>query len=83
MADDIDKLIKWVKSQGWRVESDASGYRHFYTPDGTWVARYPKTPSRSRRRYMEVLGALKKNGLVWPIPSKSEQRSERRKEGQA
>jgi hypothetical protein len=82
MADDIDKVIKWAKSQGWSVPVDASGYRHFYAPDGTYVTRYPCTPSRARRRYLDVVTALRAHGLPWPAPSKSELRSMRRKEGQ-
>jgi hypothetical protein len=45
MAEDIDKLISWACSQGWRVERDAQGYRRFYAPDGTYVVRYAATPS--------------------------------------
>ncbi len=82
MADDIDKLIKWAESQGWAIEVDASGYRRFYAPDGTYVVRYPKTPGRSRRRYLDVVTAVRKHGLPWPAPSRSELRAQRRKEGQ-
>ncbi|MGH3906561.1 MAG: hypothetical protein ACRDTE_20625 [Pseudonocardiaceae bacterium] len=60
VADDIDKLDDWVCSQGWQVRTDASGYRRFYTPDGTYVTRYPATPSNPRRRYKEVLVALRR-----------------------
>jgi len=82
MADDIDKVIKWAKSQGWTVEITASGYRRFYAPDGTYIVRYPNTPSRSRRRFLDVVTALRAHGLPWPAPSKSELRAQRREEGE-
>lgn len=83
MADDIDKLIRWARSQGWDVRIDASGYRRFYAPDGTYVVRYPATPSNPRRRLHDVINATRRHGLAWPPPSKSQQRSQRRKDGQS
>jgi hypothetical protein len=79
MADDIDKLIRWARSQGFRVEVDQQGYRRFYVPDGSYLVRYPATPSNPRRRFAEVVIALRKAGLPWPPPSKKEERSQRRK----
>lgn len=81
MADDIDKVIKWVRSIGWTVENDSKGYRRFHTPDGRYVVRYPATPSNPARRLADVLTALKGEGVPWPPPSKSERRAQRRKEG--
>jgi hypothetical protein len=78
MAEDIDRLIEWARSQGWTVEIDANGYRRFHTPDGTYVVRYPATPSNPRRRLLDVLTAIRRHGLAWPPPSKKEQRSQRR-----
>lgn len=75
MAEDIDRVIKWARSQGWRVENDANGYRRFYAPDGHYVVRYPATPSNSYRRLRDVLTALRRNGLDWPPLSKKEQRA--------
>lgn len=80
MADDIDKLIGWARSQGWRVEIDNNGYRRFFTPDGVYVVRYPATPSNPRRRLRDVVTAVRAHGLEWPRPSKSALRSRRRKE---
>lgn len=80
MADDIDKVIRWATSQGYRVEVDRNGYRRFYAPDGTYLARYPATPSNPRRRLLDVIIALRQAGLTWPPPSKSEQRAQRRKQ---
>ena len=80
MAEDIDKVIKWARLQGWRVELSADGYRHFWTPKGKWVVKYPATPSRPRRRYLDVVTAVRANGLDWPPPSKKEQRSKRRRD---
>lgn len=80
MADDIDGFEKWAKSQGWTVELDASGYRRFYASDGTFVKRYPATPGRAGRRFTELVIACRSYGLVWPAPSKKEQRSMRGKE---
>lgn len=82
MAADIDDVIKWARSQGWDVRRDSSGYRRFYRPDGTYVVRYPATPSNPHRRLLDVLKALRDNGLGWPPPSKKEQRSGRRKDEQ-
>lgn len=62
------------------VEVDSNGYRRFYRPDGTYVVRYPATPSNPRRRLADVVSAARGNGLPWPAPSKSEQRAQRRKE---
>jgi hypothetical protein len=75
MAEDIDDVIKWVRSQGWRVERDQRGYRHFYTPEGAHVVRYPATPGNKRRRLDAVITAIRRHGIVWPKPSKKEQRS--------
>lgn len=80
MADDIDELIAWARSQGWTVSTDADGYRRFYTPGGTYVVRYPATPSNPRRRLLDVVTAVRRHGLPWPAPSKKEQRAQRRKE---
>jgi hypothetical protein len=80
MAQDIDKLITWVRSQGCEVITDAAGYRRFYTPDGHYVARYPATPRNPRRRFLEVVTAVRQHGLPWPPPSKKERRSQRREE---
>lgn len=79
-ADDINKLIAWACSQGWEVRVDAHGYRRFYTPDGTYVVRYPATPSNPRRRLRDVVTVVRAHGLVWPPPSKKEQRAQRGKE---
>lgn len=82
MAEDIDKLIAWARSQGWDVRVDSDGYRRFYRPDGTYVGYYPATPSNPRRRLQGIVTAVRRNGLPWPTPSKKEQRARRRKEGQ-
>lgn len=75
MAEDIDDLIRWVRSQGWQVERDRQGYWRFYRPDGRYVTYYPATPGNKRRRFLDVVGALRHHGIVWPKPSKKEQRS--------
>ncbi len=75
MAEDIDDFIRWVRSQGWRVERDQQGYRRFYTPDGTYVVRYPATPGNKRQRFLDVVTAARRYGIRWPKPSKKEQRS--------
>lgn len=80
MADDIDGLLAYARSQGFIVEVDASGYRRVLTSAGELITRYPASPSRKERRYLEVVIALRKHGLIWPPPSKKEQRSQRRKE---
>jgi hypothetical protein len=82
MARDIEDLIAWARSQGWEVRTTSDGYRHFYRPDGQWVVHHPATPSNPRRRLLDVAVAVRRNGLQWPAPSKKEQRSQRRKEGQ-
>lgn len=82
MADDIDGLIKWAEANGWKVPTDASGYRRFFDPDGVYIVKYPKTPSNPRQRLYDVKNALKRNGLEIPPPSKSELRRRARKEGQ-
>lgn len=80
MAEDIDKLVDWARSQGWDVQVNTDGYRYFYTPDGTYVVRHPNSPSRSRRRFLDVVTRVRAHGLAWPPPSKKELRSQRRKE---
>ncbi len=80
VAEDIDKLIAWACSQGWTVTVDANGYRRFHTPNGSYVTRYPATPSNPPRRLLDVVTAVRAHGLPWPPPSKKEQRSQRRKE---
>ena len=80
MAEDIEKLIAWARSQGWEVRTDSNGYRRFYRPDGTYVVRYPNSPSNPRRRLRDVITAVRANGLPWPAPSKKERRAQRRKD---
>ena len=75
----ITKIATWARSQGWRVEDDASGYTRFYDLAGQYITRYPATPSNERRRMQDLKVALKKAGLPWPPPSKKEQRSQRRR----
>ena len=82
MAHEIDKIIKWACSQGWTVRTDGNGYRRFYTPGGDYVVRYPATPGREGRRLAEVITAIRHHGLVWPAPSKGEQRAQRRQEAE-
>ncbi len=79
MGDDIDKLVKWARSQMWTVERDGSNHYQFANPHGDHVTDYPSTPS-SQRRWHNLVAALKKAGLRWPPPSKKEQRAQRRKE---
>ncbi len=43
MAEDIDKLVDWAKSQGWDVRISVNGYRHFHSPDGEHIGYYPAT----------------------------------------
>lgn len=78
----VTDLAVWASSQGWQVYDDASGYTRFHTPDGTYIGRYPATPSNPRRRMTDLTVALKRAGLPVPPPSKKEQRSQRRKEQQ-
>lgn len=82
MAEDINKVIEWASSQGWTVKESADGYKRFYSPEGEYIVQYPKTPKNKERRLADVITALKRNGLEWPIPSKKELRSRRRKEEQ-
>lgn len=82
MAEDIDKLVDWARSQGWTVEIDRSGYRRFFTPGGQYVVYYPATPSNPRRRLLDVVTATRRHGLSWPPPSKKEQRARRRGKAQ-
>ncbi len=79
MGDDIDGLIDWARSQGWRVDTDSKGYRRFHKPDGTYIVRYPATPSNPYRRLRDVVTEVRTHGLEWPKPSKSELRARRRK----
>lgn len=81
MNSDIADIAKWAKSQGWTVEDDSNGYTRFYSPEGVYVVRYPATPSNPYRRMRDLVGALTKNGLPWPPPSKKEQRAQRKKGG--
>ncbi|HEX7660898.1 MAG TPA: hypothetical protein VF444_15605 [Pseudonocardiaceae bacterium] len=78
--DDIEKLIAWAVANGWTIRVDNKGYRRFYEPNGEFVVKYPNTPSRSRRRYLDVKTALKRNGLEIPPPSKAELRRRARTE---
>ncbi len=82
MNRDIRRIAKWAVSQGWTVEDDASGYTHFFDPAGRHIARYPATPSNPRRRMADLNVALRRAGLQVPPPSRSEQRSQRRRDGQ-
>jgi hypothetical protein len=74
---DIDKVIAYVKGQGWKVDIDANGYRRFFNPAGEYVVRYPATPSNPHRRFLDVVTALKAHGVMWPPLSKTELRAQR------
>lgn len=78
---ELPKLVKWAESQGWECPKDSKGYTRFHTPEGDYVTDYPCTPS-SQTRWRNLVAALKSAGLPWPKPSKSEQRSQRRKDQQ-
>lgn len=39
MNQDIRKIAKWARSQGWTVKDDAKGYTHFYDRDGNHAKR--------------------------------------------
>lgn len=80
MADDIEKVIRAAKDQGFEVRVDADGYRHFHTADGRHVGHYPATPSRPARRLVRLIIDLRQAGMEWPPPSKSVLRSRRRRE---
>lgn len=80
MAEDIDKLTDWARSQGFDVRYSANGYRHFYTASGEHVGYYPATPGRPSRRLARLILDLRRAGLPWPPPSKKEQRRQRRRE---
>ncbi len=75
----IRDIARWARSQGWTVEDDASGYTRFFDPDGSFITRYPATPSNSRRRLADLIVAIKKAGLELPPPSKKQLRSRRQK----
>jgi hypothetical protein len=79
----IIKVVRWARSQKWKVEDDASGYTRFYNPEGVYITCYPATPSNEYRRMQGLVVALKKAGLPWPPPSKKEQRAQRRKGGRS
>lgn len=80
MNPEIRKIAQWARVNQWIVEDNASGYTEFIRPDGVHVYTYPATPSRPQRRMKELILALRRYGLEWPPPSKSVQRSRRRKE---
>ncbi|MDN5852961.1 MAG: hypothetical protein L0K86_08955, partial [Actinomycetia bacterium] len=63
MNTEIKSWAEWAASQGWTVEDNEKGYTHFWTPDGTWAAYYPATPSNPRRRLLDLKVALRKHGL--------------------
>jgi hypothetical protein len=79
MNSEISDIVKWARRNGWTAEDDAKGYTRFHNPEGEYIANYPATPSNPRRRMADLAVALKKAGLPLPPPSKSEQRSQRRK----
>jgi hypothetical protein len=79
---DLTDIIRWAESQRWEVKTDSKGYKRFYNPEGEYVAHYPATPSNPRRRMKDLQVALKRAGLQIPPPSRSEQRSQRRKDSQ-
>jgi hypothetical protein len=62
------------------VERDKQGYWRFYRPDGEFIVRYTATPGNKRRRFRDVVVAARRDGIVWPKPSKKEQRFLRGKE---
>jgi len=80
-SDGIDDIVDWAESQGWTIRVDNNGYRRFFDPEGNYITYYPSTPRNAYRRRLDVLTAVKRAGLPWPVPSKKEQRAQRQKEG--
>jgi hypothetical protein len=77
---DLTDIVKWAKSQRWRVTTDSKGYSRFYDPEGNYITYYPATPRNARRRMADLRTALKRAGLQMPPPSRSEQRAQRGKD---
>jgi hypothetical protein len=61
---DLTDIVKWAKSQRWRVTTDSKGYSRFYDPVGNYITYYPATPRNARRRMADLCAALKRAGLA-------------------
>lgn len=65
---DINKLVKELERQGWRVDKDRPHYMA-YSPDKVGKVSIPKTPS-SQRTLQNKISKLRQHGFEWPPPRK-------------
>lgn len=64
---DLKTVVKAATEQGWRVDTLKSGHLRFRAPNGTGTCISGGTPS-DRRALDNLLGCLRRNGLIWPWP---------------
>lgn len=79
MSNDLDRLRKAAEDQGFEVVPLKSGHWAVFTAHGAHVTGLPSTPS-DRRGFANAVSALRRNGFIWPPPSRKELRSRKRKQ---
>lgn len=65
MGNDMTRLIKVLRSQGFTVTRTAKGHWLVRNADGEFVTTLAGTPS-DNRGWKNALAALKRAGLIWP-----------------
>lgn len=77
---DWNQVIRTAKDQGWIVESTGHGGAVRLTPPDPdkEMVQLASTPS-DVRAIRNTLAIMRRQGFIWPPPSKKELRSQRRK----
>jgi hypothetical protein len=64
MADDLRKVLKAAREQGWRIESGRKGQLKLYAPDGVNIVTLHQTPS-DRRALKNAIAIMRRYGFEW------------------
>jgi hypothetical protein len=69
------EVVRELERQDWRVETTKRGHYRAFPPDGGDVVLFSDT--EDRRGQKNALSALRRQGFVWPPPSKKDKSSAR------
>lgn len=50
-GDMVSVTVEWAESRGWTIQTDPSGCRRFYDPDGNYIAYWAPTPKKRNYRW--------------------------------
>lgn len=50
----VTVIVEWAQSRGWTIETDSTGCRRFYDPQGNYIAYWAPPPNNSNYRWYKV-----------------------------